>query len=123
MDLEFPTKYNKALDMNFKNEGSGYSRAVLMENFIFVSGTTALNLSGKRMGIGDPYLQTRQMIIIIKLASLNVSAGLKDLVRTRIFVKTVNHWEKIGNAHGEDFGEIRLATSRVEVNCLIGAEI
>lgn len=96
----------------------GYSRAVRVGNVVQVAGTTA-TVNGAVVGVNDAYEQTRVALEIIRAALEDAGARLEDVVRTRMFVTDIAHWEEVGRAHGEVFGDIRPAATMVQVAALI----
>jgi enamine deaminase RidA (YjgF/YER057c/UK114 family) len=101
----------------------GYSRAVRVGNLIEVAGTTAVNETGEVVGGDDAYQQTRFILEKIERALAAAGASMRDVVRTRMYVTDITQWEAIGRAHGEFFGQIKPATSMVQVAALISPEL
>ena len=96
----------------------GYSRVVVRGDAAWVSGTTAL-VDGAVAHPGDAAAQTRQVLVMIGQALERAGFTLNDVVRTRMFVTDISRWEEVGRAHGEVFGDIRPATTMVQVAALI----
>jgi enamine deaminase RidA (YjgF/YER057c/UK114 family) len=99
----------------------GFSRAVRVGNIVAVGGTTA-GSGGKPVAIGDPAAQTRAILQIIGKALQDAGARLEDVIRTRIYLVDVAHWDVIGRVHGEVFGDIRPAASILQVSRFINPD-
>ena len=97
----------------------GFSRAVRVANVIAVSGTAPLGLDGRTVGIGDAGAQTRRCLEIIAGALENAGASLRQVVRTRTLLVRIEDWEAVTAVHGEFFGQIRPASTIMQVSRFI----
>ena len=98
----------------------GYSRAVRSGNWIAVTGSVGVNADGTySASLAD---QTRRSLQIIRAAVEALGGRVEQTLRTRMYVTDVSQWEEVARVHGEVFGEIRPATTIVEVPRLIDAD-
>ncbi len=99
---------------------AGYARAVRHGTRISVSGTTA-TLGERVIGGRDPSAQAHFAIDKIEGALQSLGASVADVVRTRVYVSDIKHWEAVARAHGARFAAIRPANTLVEAR-LVGDE-
>ena len=97
----------------------GYSRAVVAGNTVYVSGTVGANADGTIPE--GAYAQTKRALEIIRDALAQAGADLTNVVRTRLFLADMGDFDAVAKAHGEVFGDIRPATTIVEVSRLVDA--
>lgn len=100
----------------------GYSRAVQINNQLEVTGTVAVDENGMLVGKDDFFMQTQFALQKIEKVMKQAGFSLEDVIRTRIFVTDIKHWEEVGKAHHQFFGTIKPATTMVEVKALIAPE-
>jgi enamine deaminase RidA (YjgF/YER057c/UK114 family) len=100
----------------------GYSRVVVRGDAAWVSGTTSM-ADGAVVHAGDAAAQTRRALAIIRESLERAGFTLADVVRTRMFVTDISRWEEIGRVHGEVFGDVRPATTMVQVVSLIDPDM
>jgi enamine deaminase RidA (YjgF/YER057c/UK114 family) len=100
----------------------GYCRALRNGPHVWVTGTVALDDDGEPFAVGDPEAQARRALEIIAAALAKIDVEMKHVVRTRMFVTDISHWEAFGRAHGAVFRDHPPATTMIEVSKFIAPE-
>jgi enamine deaminase RidA (YjgF/YER057c/UK114 family) len=98
---------------------AGYSRAVVVGDACWVSGTTDAGPDGRSLHPGDPGAQALAALAIIEAALREGGFGLADVVRIRLFVTDIARSSEVTAVIGAVFGEIRPAATLVGVAALI----
>lgn len=95
----------------------GYSRAVRVDNRVWVAGTAPI-MPGDADPPAGAYEQAKVCLGVIERALAEAGASLDDVVRTCIYVTDAAHIDEVGRAHGEAFARARPATTGVVVGLL-----
>ena len=102
-------------------EKMGYCRAVRIGNIIEVSGTVAI-VDGEKVKADDAYAQTINILERVEKVLEEAGAGMKDVIRTRIFTTNISQFDNIAKAHGAYFENIKPTTGIYEVSKLVAPE-
>lgn len=100
----------------------GFSRAVRVGQVIAVSGTAPIAADGTTVAPGDAAAQARRCFEIVRDALEELGASLDSVIRTRMYLTNANDWEAVGLVHGEFFGDIRPASTCLQVSGLLDPE-
>lgn len=93
-------------------ENIGYSRAIVQDNWVFVSGTTGFDYN--TMTIADDIVtQTDQCLKNIIAALAQAGANLADVVRVTYVVPDATEFESCWPVLRQYFGEIRPAAMMI----------
>ncbi|CDZ77312.1 Putative aminoacrylate peracid reductase RutC [Legionella massiliensis] len=107
-------------------EIAGFSRAIRIDNNIYVAGTTASESNSIIIGKDDPAKQMHFILNKIEKAITHLGGTLKDVVRTRIYVSDIGDWEIVAKIHGDKFRQIRPVNTLIQAtlvgDCLVEVE-
>ncbi len=95
-------------------EEFAYSRAVRVGDHIHVAGTCARPPHDE----GGTYEQSAAVLDIIAAALSEAGAGLKDVVRTVVYVTDISDMKEVARAHHERFAGVKPASTLVQVAAL-----
>jgi enamine deaminase RidA (YjgF/YER057c/UK114 family) len=95
-----------------------FSQATMVEargRLVFISGMTARCADGSIAGIGDIEVQTRQVCENIKSAVEQAGGTMDDICRVDVYVRNMEHFDRIHKVRREYFKPPAPASTMVEV--------
>jgi enamine deaminase RidA (YjgF/YER057c/UK114 family) len=116
------TKTRRAFSGAPWEKSVGYCRALRRGPHVWVTGTVALGEDGQPYGVGDPEAQARRCLEIIEKALAEIDVKMSDIVRTRMFVTDIAHFEAFGRAHGAVFRAHPPCATMIEVSRFVSPE-
>lgn len=102
-----------------------FSQAVVVEapgKLVFISGMTSRRADGSIAGIGDVEVQTQQVCENLKAAVEAAGGTMEDIVRVDVYVRNMEHFEKIHKVRREYFKAPPPASTMVEVTKMTSPE-
>lgn len=100
----------------------GFCRAVRVGSLITVGGTAPVDQNGNTVGLGDPAVQAKQCLEIIKTALEKAGSGMQHVVRTRILLTDITHWKQVVAIRAAYFREVRPVDTIMQVSQFVNPE-
>ncbi|MBP1599943.1 MAG: endoribonuclease [Acidobacteria bacterium] len=95
-----------------------YSQAIRANGFIFVSGQIPMDPETGTMVTGRAGEQTRQVMKNIAAILESAGSGLQKLVKTTIFLTSLEDFSEVNRVYAECLGDVKPARATVEVSRL-----
>jgi 2-iminobutanoate/2-iminopropanoate deaminase len=92
-----------------------YSQAVSAGGFLFCAGQTPLDPSTMALVEGDVGVQTAQVLKNLHAVLQSAGCTWPDVVKTTIFLRTMNDFAKVNEVYAATLGACRPARSTVAV--------
>jgi 2-iminobutanoate/2-iminopropanoate deaminase len=102
-----------------------FSQATVIEakgRLVFISGMTARRPDGSIAGIGDIEVQTRQVCENIKAAVEAAGGMMDDICRVDVYVRNMEHFDKIHKVRQQYFKPPLPASTMVEVTKMVSPD-
>ena len=96
-----------------------FAQAIAIEakgRLVFISGMVAKGADGKCVGVGDIEAQTKQVCENLKAAVEAAGGTMEDICRVDVYVRNMEHFERIHKVRREYFGSPPPASTMVEVS-------
>jgi enamine deaminase RidA (YjgF/YER057c/UK114 family) len=100
----------------------GFARAVRVGPYVSVGGTAPVGADGKTVGVGDPAVQARRCLEIVRDALERAGARLEDVVRTRVLLTRIEDWKAVVDVRAEFFAQIRPVDTIMQVSRFVNPE-
>ena len=92
-----------------------YSQAIAAGGFLFCAGQTPLDPATMTLVAGDVGVQTAQVLKNLHAVLQSAGCTWKDVVKTTIFLRTMNDFARVNEVYAATLGDSRPARSTVAV--------
>lgn len=92
-----------------------YSQGIKFNGMIFVSGQIPLDPTSMQLVTGTIEEQTRRVLMNVSAILQEAGSGLDKVIKTTVYMKDMNEFEKMNAIYGEFFSNNKPARATVQV--------